>query len=106
MRLIRVILTGLLILSSHLSLSANITPVEFNGVSASYKANTDFIELAPADSNGISYNKFSQFDTTGTDLKILNVNSAKPSDIIVFEAPNITLDAQLKLIGSRAEILL
>jgi hypothetical protein len=105
MKLIQIILSGLLILSSSFAFSVNITPVEYLGVSASYKENTDFIELAPADANGISYNKFNSFDSSGTSLKILNLDSVNPADVIVFDAPNITLNAELKLIGSRAEIL-
>lgn len=105
MKLVQIIFSGLLVLSSSFAFSANIAPIEHLGASASYRANTDFIELAPADSNGVSYNKFNYFDLSGTNLKILNLNPTNPADVIVFDAPNITLSAELKLIGSRAEIL-
>lgn len=105
MQLIQVIFTGLLLFCSSLSFSANLVPIEFNGKKASYKANSSFIEIAPADANGISYNKFSQFEMAGENLKILNVSSEHQASIVVIEAPSLNLDAELNLIGSRAEIL-
>jgi hypothetical protein len=105
MGLMRITFIGLLFLSNSSAFSANISPVEFNGALASYKTSTDFIEIAPADLNGISYNKFKEFDLAGINLKILNISTSNQADIIVIEAPNINLDASVHLIGNRAEIL-
>jgi uncharacterized protein YjbI with pentapeptide repeats len=105
MGLTRIIFIGLLVLSNSSAFSANISPVEFNGAFANYKTSTDFIEIAQADLNGISYNKFKQFDLEDINLKILNISTSNQADIIVIEAPNINLDASVHLIGNRAEIL-
>ena len=106
MRLIRVILTGLLLLCSFFAFSANITPIELNGASANYVERADFLEISPADENGISYNKFSQFDLGGIDLKVLNISKTNQASIIVIETNDANLDANIKLVGSTAELLI
>jgi len=105
MKLIQVILANLLFLSSFFAFSANIVPIEFNGVSASYEAKSDFIALAPANKHGISYNKFTSFISDRAILNILNTDASNPASIIVFEAPNFVISTNFKLIGHQAEIL-
>jgi len=83
----------------------NVIPqVASDGTRAHVLEEQGFIELAPANASGISYNKFHVFDQESSPLRILNAHSEV--DLIILEAPDFILDSDIKLIGKSADILL
>jgi hypothetical protein len=61
--------------------------------------------ISPANANGISFNRFSEFSVDGAGLDLLNISNDNPADIIIIEAPNITLASEVRLVGARSDIL-
>lgn len=82
----------------------NVIPqVASDGTRAHVLEEQGFIELAPANASGISYNKFHLFDQETSPLRILNARS--DAHLIVFEAPDFILDSDIELIGKSADIV-